>query len=161
MSDRLNLDFGHNEIRHDTTDDYYTPPFIFEALGLTFDIDVCSPPGGAPWIPAKRYLSIIDDGLITSWLGRVWMNPPYSKPAPWVSKWLSHGNGLGLVPMAKSQWFNNLWESEMVAAIAMPNKIRFMKPNGESMGIFMPCVLIGIGEENIKAMRLSGLGRVR
>ena len=161
MSDRLNLDFGHNEISHDTTDDYYTPPFIFEALGLTFDIDVCSPPGGAPWIPAKRYLSIIDDGLITSWLGRVWMNPPYSKPAPWVSKWLSHGNGLGLVPMAKSQWFNTLWESEAVAAIAMPIRTKFMKPDGRSMPIFMPCVLIGVGEENIEAMRLSGLGRVR
>jgi hypothetical protein len=29
-----------------TSDDYYTPPHIFERLGLTFDLDVCAPPGG-------------------------------------------------------------------------------------------------------------------
>jgi len=77
MSDRLDLDFGHNEIDHGTSDDYYTPPFIFEGLGLRFEMDVCSP------------------------------------------------------------------------------------PNGESKGIFMPTVLIGIGESNIEAMRQSKLGRVR
>ena len=161
MNNRLDLDFGHNEIDHGTSDDYYTPPFIFEALGLHFDLDVCSPPNGAPWIPANAFLSPVEDGLATDWHGKVWMNPPYSKPALWVSKWLSHGNGLGLVPMSKSQWFDTLWESEAVAAISMPNKMKFMKPNGETMGIFMPCLLIGIGADNIKAMRSSGLGRVR
>jgi hypothetical protein len=161
LSDRLDLDFGHNEINHGTSDDYYTPPFIFEALGLRYDIDVCSPPEGSPWIPADRFLSIIDDGLETPWEGRVWMNPPYSKPTPWIHKWLNHGNGIGLVPMSKAAWFNVLWEREDVAFISLINTLRFMTPNGESKGIFMPTVLIGIGAENIQAMRSSGLGRVR
>jgi len=161
MNNRLDLDFGHNEIDHGTSDDYYTPPFIFEALGLTFDMDVCSPPHGAPWIPAKRFLSVIDDGLTTEWTGRVWMNPPYSNPTAWIDKWLRHENGLGLVPMSKSGWFDKLWARPDVVTIAMPNKLKFMKPSGGSMGIFLPILLIGIGEENIEAMRLSGLGRVR
>ena len=161
MNNRLDLDFGHNEISHDTSDDYYTPPFIFEALGLTFDMDVCSPPNGAPWIPAKRFLSVIDDGLTTKWTGRVWMNPPYSNPTAWIYKWLIHKNGLGLVPMSKSGWFDKLWARPDVATIAMTSKLKFMKPSGDSMGIFMPILIIGIGEENIEAMRLSGLGRVR
>ena len=97
MNDRLEMDFGHNEIDHGTSDDYYTPPFIFEGIGLEYDMDVCSPPNGSPWIPAKRFLSVIEDGLATDWIGRVWMNPPYSKPTPWIDKWLNHGNGMGLV----------------------------------------------------------------
>jgi hypothetical protein len=28
--------------------EWYTPPEIFEALGLTFDLDPCAPPGGLP-----------------------------------------------------------------------------------------------------------------
>ena len=39
-----------------TSDDVYSPPHVFERLGLTFDLDVCAPKGGLPWIPAKRSL---------------------------------------------------------------------------------------------------------
>lgn len=161
MNDRLDLYFGHNEIDHGTSDDYYTPPFIFEGLGLHFDMDVCSPPNGSPWIPAKRFLSIIEDGLETEWAGRVWMNPPYSKPTPWIDKWIKHGNGVGLVAASRSAPFNRLWERSDVAFIFLPSSLKFMTPNGESKGIFMPTVLIGIGESNIEAMHQSGLGHVR
>lgn len=161
MTERLDLDFGHSEIDHGTSDDYYTPPFIFEGLGLRYAMDVCSPPGGSPWIPADRFLSIVEDGLETPWEGRVWMNPPYSKPTPWVVKWIKHNNGIGLVPMSKAAWFNVLWERPDVAFISLINTLKFMTPNGEAKGIFMPTVLIGIGEENIEAMETSGLGKVR
>jgi hypothetical protein len=46
MSNYLDMDFGGHLIDHDTSDDYYTPPFIFEALGVEFDLDVSAPPGG-------------------------------------------------------------------------------------------------------------------
>lgn len=161
LNNRLDMDFGHHEISHETSDDYYTPPFIFEALGLSFDMDVCSPPGGAPWIPAQRFLSVIDDGLETPWEGRVWMNPPYSKPTPWINKWLAHGNGIGLLPMSKAAWFNKIWERGDVAFISLINTLAFMTPDGQTKGIFMPTVLVGIGDDNIEAMTGSGLGSVR
>jgi hypothetical protein len=161
MNDRLDLDFGHDEIDHGTSDDYYTPPWIFEALGLRYNMDVCSPPNGSPWIPADRFLSIVEDGLSTDWCGKVWMNPPYSKPTPWIMKWLNHANGIGLVPMSKAAWFNVLWERPDVAIISLTNQLKFMTPDGQTKGIFMPTVLIGIGDENIEAMRKSGIGSVR
>lgn len=32
------------------TVEWYTPPAIFDRLGLRFDLDPCSPPGGLPWV---------------------------------------------------------------------------------------------------------------
>ena len=65
-----------------TSDDYYSPKWIFEALQLEFDTDPAQPIGGVSWIPVKKYYTIIDDGLSQPWDGRVWMNPPYSQTTP-------------------------------------------------------------------------------
>ena len=54
-----------------TTDDYYTPKWFFESLGLQFDIDVAAPIQGIPWIPAKKWFSQADDGLAQDW-GGLW-----------------------------------------------------------------------------------------
>ena len=43
-----------------TSDDYYTPAWVFERMGIEFDLDVAAPPGGIPWIPAKRFIGGID-----------------------------------------------------------------------------------------------------
>jgi hypothetical protein len=37
------------------TDEWYPPRSIFDALGLTFDLDPCSP-GPDHWVPARRIL---------------------------------------------------------------------------------------------------------
>ena len=29
-----------------TSDDYYTPAWVFERMGIEFDLDPCAPPGG-------------------------------------------------------------------------------------------------------------------
>ena len=78
-------------------DDWYTPQSLFKAMDITFDLDVAAPPGGVPWIPAKRYFTENDDGLTQSWEGFVWCNPPYSTPTRWLDKMREHGNGIILV----------------------------------------------------------------
>lgn len=78
--------------------EWWTPPHIFEALGVAFDLDPCAPPGGVPWVPAAAHYSVHDDGLAQSWHGRVFLNPPYGREtAKWVARLVEHGNGIALV----------------------------------------------------------------
>ena len=158
---RLDLDFGHDLVDSGTTDDHYTPKFIFEALGVEFDIDVAAPPGGVPWIPAKRWLSIIEDGLATPWIGKVWCNPPYSKITPWAHKLLKHGNGIALLPVGKSLWFDKLW-LQADGILTLPSSLRFIRSEGKSpAGIMTSTMLFAFGSSNRLILENSGLGRVR
>ena len=45
------------------SDHWYTPDWVFDGLGLTFNLDVASPEGGVSWIPAVTRYTIADDGL--------------------------------------------------------------------------------------------------
>ena len=70
-----------------TSDDCYTPRWVFDAMGLEFDLDVAAPVGG-PWhVPCKRWYTAEDDGLAQPWDGLVWCNPPYSRFRPWAERW--------------------------------------------------------------------------
>jgi len=136
-----------------TSDDYYTPKWIFDTLGLHFDLDVASPPH-ATHVPCTKYFTQADDGLAQDWKGKVFMNPPFSNPTPWVDRWLRHANGIALLPTAKSKWFTEkLWHSD-AATVVLPAQTKFT--NG---AIYMPCALWALGSENIKA--LHNIGRVR
>ena len=136
-----------------TSDDYWTPKWVFDALGLEFDLDVACPPDGPPHTPAKAWYTQETNGLTSPWWGRVWMNPPYSKSSPWVRKFIEHGNGVCLVPMAKSQWFNELWD-KADGLTPMPSNMKF-----DQGSIWMPVILAAMGQENADA--IANIGRVR
>jgi hypothetical protein len=160
MQDKLDLAIGHNLINNGTSDDYYTPPAIFQALGVEFDIDVSAPFGGVSWIPARSSYSVIDDGLSQEWIGKVWMNPPFSGVTLWMNKFLDHGNGICLVNFAKSRWMDRLW-SEAEAMLLLPSYHKFITAEGEYKGILMPCVMVAAGAEMVAALKNSGLGFIR
>ena len=141
-------------------DEFYTPKFIFDALGIEFDLDVAAPDGGISWLPAKKYYTQKDDGLSQEWNGLVWCNPPYSLPKAWVEKWLNHGNGLILIPASKGKWFRNLWD-KCDGMVIMNEPFKFEKNDGLRSDIFMPTILASIGVFATNALINSGLGRVR
>jgi hypothetical protein len=142
-------------------DEQYTPKFIFEALNVEFDLDVCAPEGGVDWIPAKRHYSLKDNALTQDWEGFVWMNPPFSEGKPWHDKFLQHGNGICLVPMSKAYWFQNLW-NYVDCSILMPTPhLKFVQIDGSEKGIFIPLVLAALGEKGRTALINSQLGKVR
>src|SRR5258708_6107316 len=82
------------------TDEWYTPPYVFEAMGCTFDMDVASPGKRiTPWIPANKFLTF--GSLYREWEGFVWMNPPFGARnglVSWLERFVLHDNGVCLVP---------------------------------------------------------------
>ena len=141
-----------------TSDDYYTPKWLFDVLQITFDLDVAAPPGGPIAVPAKNYYTQADNGLTSPWHGRVWMNPPFSKPQPWVEQFTDHANGIALLPISKSRWFDKLWTTN-AGIVVLPSNFKFIDPKGGNGSIFMPICLIGIGLNNVEA--IARVGRVR
>lgn len=140
----------------ETSDDYYTSPALFENLGLKFDLDVAAPPGGVPWIPAKRFYTMQDDGLSQTWEGRVWMNPPFSEVTPWIERFIAHGNGVGLVPIVKSKWLATAWrELDGFGILENPNDMKFIR-NGKPTNIWCATAIISMGKENVKAAKRLG-----
>lgn len=72
---RMNTQFERSAC---TTDEWYTPIEIVNALGV-FDLDPCAPVNPL-WRTATQMYNKNDNGLLKDWKGRVWLNPPYSRP---------------------------------------------------------------------------------
>jgi len=140
-------------------DEWYSPAFIFNTLNVRFDLDVCHPARPTN-VPCDKYFTKEDDALSQDWHGFVWMNPPYSNPRPFIEKWLDHGDGLALLPMAKSKWFNELMESE-AKFVLMPSNMKFEDEEGKNISLMMGTMLWAIGDRSIRVLNQAGFGKVR
>jgi hypothetical protein len=109
---------------------WFTPPKVFDVMGVEFDMDVASP--GAeivPWIPAKQHLTPAEDGLKTSWKGFIWCNPPYglrNGMQAWITKFIGHRNGVILLPgYTYTQWFQEfIVETDCILFLALQTQLR-------------------------------------
>jgi hypothetical protein len=143
------------------SDEWYTPPAIFDALGLTFDLDPCSP-GAGHWVPARQVYTIDDDGLSKAWTGMVFMNPPFggrNGQVPWLRKFVEHGNGIAIVAARTSAgWFHEF--APKVDVLLFPRgKTKFIRPDGSVGGSpGTGIVMLGMGETASEALRKSRLG---
>ena len=112
-------------------DEWFTPSWLFHALGLTFDLDVCSPADATHvTVPAaQRYALPDNDGLTDPWSGLVWCNPPYSDASGWAARMIEHGNGLFLshVPI-NGGWCLDLWRT--ADALTQFQGMYFVRPDG-------------------------------
>lgn len=143
-------------------DEMFTPQWIFDDLGIVFDLDVASTDNPYVVVPTKRRFTINDDAFAHDWEGLVWMNPPFSKVTPWIDKWLEHKNGFCLVPLSSNgKWVNKLWESE-AELVFLPSAMKFIGGrDGVMVNHRWRCALWAIGDEAIKALQNSGIGKVR
>lgn len=113
-----------------TSDDCYTPRWVFAAMNLAFDLDVASPPGG-PWhVPCDRYYTAEDDGLAQPWPGLVWCNPPYSKFAPWADRFAAHQTGIALMGFVQSEvrWGPTVYSAADAVSLISCD---FVRPDGQ------------------------------
>lgn len=138
------------------TDEWYTPAYVFEALGCRFDLDVASPGLGAtPWIPTN--CSITSDSLAKEWNGFIWMNPPFGGRnglVPWLDKFFGHGNGIALTPDRTSAPWWQAFAPKADSILFVAPKIRFINAYGV-MGPRGPqgSCLMAIGARGQKALR--------
>lgn len=162
------------------SDEWYTPLYYFEALGLTFDLDPCSP-GDHPYccVPARKVYTKADDGLSLPWHGLVFMNPPFGGRhghVPWLRKFFDHGNGIAVVrAYTSADWFHDVVKPHAETFVFPRGKTKFVR--GEAMtsvdrkgrttqhlagtvgtspghGV----VMIGMGHRANMALRRSGIG---
>jgi hypothetical protein len=114
------------------TDEWYTPPYVFDALGSRFDMDVAHPGGDyATWVPARK--KIAQASLTAQWSGFVWMNPPFGGRnglLPWLEKFCQHGNGIALVPDRTSAPWWQQYVRRMEAVLFVSPKIKFIGRDG-------------------------------
>jgi hypothetical protein len=114
------------------TDEWYTPPHVFEALGCRFDLDVASPGMNVtPWIPADGFIT--DRSLERAWSGFIWMNPPFGARngiVPWLEKFFEHGNGIALVPdRTSAPWWQKFGRIACSILFVAP-KLKFIGADG-------------------------------
>jgi hypothetical protein len=95
-----------NQDGHPKSAEWYTPKWVFDELGIEFDLDPASPETEQTAVPAKRKYTPSDDGLSKPWFGRVWLNPPYChQTETWMRRMTEHANGIALVfSRTDSKW---------------------------------------------------------
>lgn len=146
----------------DEADEWYTPKYIFEALGERFDLDVACPPEGPRHVPAKRWLS--QNALTLPWSGFVWMNPPFGNQKvkrAWCAKFFEHGNGIALLPdRTSAPWFQEYGPKADAICWVSP-KVWFERPDGARCEWpFHGTSLFAAGERATAALIRSELGFV-
>lgn len=154
----MSTGFSHESSANKSVD-WYTPKWVFDAIGLNFDLDPCQPVGGVQWIPAAKHYTIEDDGLLSPWTGRVWLNPPYGKHTKdWLAKMHSHRNGIALVfARTDCAWFHN-YCAKADAILFLSGRIRFVDglQITSSGGPGSGSMLIAWGSECVAALQRMG-----
>jgi len=116
--------------------EWETPQGFFDTLNqeFNFSLDVCATEKNAK---CERFYSPIENGLLKSWTGTCWMNPPYSKDiGRWVAKaWEVAQEGSTVVSLLQCRSGDTKWWHSFVMRAS---EIRFIKDrlhfklNGES-----------------------------
>jgi DNA N-6-adenine-methyltransferase (Dam) len=146
------------------TDEWYTPAYVFNAMGVRFDADVASPGSAVvPWIPADHHITA--DSLTAEWQGFLWMNAPFGPRnglVPWLRKFRNHGNGVCLVPdRTSAPWWQQYAPTADLVLFVSP-KIRFIGADGRpGVSPAQGTCLLAFGSQGVGALQNAaeaGLG---
>lgn len=114
------------------SDEWYTPKYIFDALGVQFTMDVAAPEDRAFCaVPAEEFLT--RKSLEAPWRGFVWMNPPFGGRngiVPWTDKFFAHGHGIMLCPdRTGAPWWQSAAKRASGLLFVSP-KVKFLNAQG-------------------------------
>jgi hypothetical protein len=106
-------------IEADDTDGWCTPEWLLELVRQFFgriDLDPCS--NALSTVGAAVTYTVRDDGLSKPWSGRVWVNPPYSDPTPWMRRCSEVGDAGEVLALPKGDWSTAWWRAYVLPASA-------------------------------------------
>lgn len=142
-----------------TSDEWYTPPSIFTKLGH-FDLDPCAAIEPL-WKIADTNYTQIDDGLSKPWVGRVWLNPPYSRPLleHFIRRLAEHGNGIALIfNRCDCKLFQDVIFKRADGILFIKGRVKFYSGTGKQNGpAGCGSVLIAFGADNADILRECGI----
>lgn len=142
-----------------TTDEWYTPKAIIDSLGV-FDMDPC-----APVKPLYQTATVMynknDDGLQKEWQGRIWLNPPYSRPLieKFCKRMAEHNNGIALLfNRMDSAMMQDVVLKKASAMKVLKGRIKFLRPDG-TQGDSPGCgsILFAFGKQNAEILKKNTL----
>jgi len=148
---------GSHQSQKMKNDEWLTPPEIMNAFPV-FDLDPCAPIV-QPWKTAKKKFSILDNGLLKEWNGRVWCNPPYGKDtSKWLERMKIHNDGIALI-FARTEtkmFFDHVWNGA-TSLLFIKGRLHFHYVDGTraKANSGAPSVLIAYGEESSKILEDS------
>jgi ParB family chromosome partitioning protein len=135
-------DIRNHRTRNAGNDEWHTPSKFLEAARSVLgdiDVDPASNAIAQKAVRAAVYYTKNHTGLDKEWVGRVWLNPPYSTKliTTFVDKLLAEracGNTTAALLLVNNEtevgWFQKALAN--ATAICFPNKrIRFLQPNGK------------------------------
>jgi phage N-6-adenine-methyltransferase len=136
-------------------DEWHTPSTMIalarQVLG-EIDLDPASSAAAQAVVQARQFFTKAEDGLQQDWHGRVWLNPPYSNPAPWIDRALTAyaaGQVLALLILVNDQtdaaWYQRLLHAG-AAACLLARRVPFWHPDraGETPRQGQTMVSIGV-----------------
>lgn len=117
---------------NNSSDEWYTPKYIFDALECKFNLDAAAPLDRKYChVPADKFL--ISGSLVLDWSGFVWLNPPFSgygNKMKWLDKMIDHGNGILLTPdRTQTDWYQKAVKKSD-CFLLLSKKVKFIKSDG-------------------------------
>jgi hypothetical protein len=139
------------------TVEWYTPPSLFDALDLTFDLDPASPRHKPLWVPADSWM--YENGELAPWSGRVWLNPPYGRLLPaFVDRMCHHGNGVMLTASrTETRWWQQAAHSADAVCL-LRERLHFIRDDGLQARSSHASTLFAWGDVSVEALRFANLG---
>ncbi len=141
--------------------EWYTPSEYIESVRKVMgkiDLDPASSELANTIVKAAAYYDIDDNGLNKDWIGKVWMNPPYSADlvTAFITKLVSEyeknhvEEAIILVNNAtETRWFKSL--VEIASAICFPvGRVKYWGPNATSGAPLQGQAFVYIGENTVE-----------
>lgn len=113
------------------------------------------------WRTARVMYNKEQDGLKQEWEGRVWLNPPYSRPTieHFITRMVEYNNGIALLfNRLDNKMFQDVVFPKAKGILFMKGRMKFHREDG-TIGESPGCgsILVAFGEENAETLRSSNI----